>query len=82
MGDPLTKNYGSLDNNKILQSLTTLPTYIDLNPHDFNHSNETEKKKITSHPPPQVSNHNPSTANDTDITNITPKSSSPPISTT
>ena len=33
-------------------------------------------------PPPQFSNHNPSTSNYTDVTNIDPKSSSDSISTT
>ena len=36
----------------------------------------------TSPPPLQVSNHNPLTGNDIDVTNITPKSSPAQISTT
>ena len=80
---PLTENDESSDNTKILQSVPTLPKEFELHPHDFNHNNGTVQtnEPSTYPPPPQFSNHNPSTENGIDVTNITPKSSSAPIST-
>ena len=81
---PLTENDEYSYTTKILQSVPTLPTEFELNLHEFNHSNRNVQtnQPITSPPTPQVGNHSPSTANYTDVTNITPKSSSDPISTT
>ena len=72
---PLTKNDESSDNTKILQSVPTLPTSFYLNPHEFSHSNGTgQTNQPSNYPTPsKFSNHNPSTTNDIEVTNITPK---------
>ena len=62
---PLTENNKSSDNTEIFQSVPTLTSEFDLNPHDFSHSNGNRKtNQPSTYPsPPQVGNNNPSTEN-------------------
>ena len=71
---PLIKNGDSSESTKIFHNIPIFPIEFGRHPHDLNHSNVNGQKNqpSTSPPPPQVSNHNPSTANDIDVTNITP----------
>ena len=70
-GTTLTNNYQTSDNTKIFQSVPTLPTKLDLNPHEYNNSNETgQRNEPRTYPPTrQIGNKNPSSESDTIVTN-------------
>ena len=67
----LTNNDESSDNYKLLQSVPTLPTQVDLNPHDSNNSNNIGQinKPSTFPPTPQIVNKNPLSESDTNVIN-------------